>query len=84
MIQAWHGPSTGHRKGAYRGYVGRCKRKRQLGKLRRRCEDITMNLKEMRCGARTGVVWLKIGQVEGCFECDNELSGSIKCGKFLE
>ena len=28
--------------------------------------------------------WLRIGQVAGTCECGNELSGSIKCGEFLD
>jgi hypothetical protein len=35
-------------------------------------------------GAWTGLIWLRIGTGGGCCECGNELSGSIKCGEFLE
>jgi len=35
-------------------------------------------------GAWTGLIWLRIGQVAGTCECGNELSISIKCGKFLD
>jgi hypothetical protein len=31
----------------------------------------------------TGSSWLRIGTA-GCCECGNELSGSIKCGEFLD
>ena len=34
--------------------------------------------------AWTGLIWLRIGQVEGSCECGNEPSGSIKCGEFLD
>jgi len=33
--------------------------------------------------AWTGLIWLRIGQVAGTCKCDNEPSGSIKCGAFL-
>jgi hypothetical protein len=32
----------------------------------------------------TGFIWLKIGPVVGSFEHDNEPSGSIKGGEFLD
>jgi hypothetical protein len=35
-------------------------------------------------GAWTGLIWLRIGQVAGCCESGNELSGFIQCGEFLE
>jgi hypothetical protein len=42
--------------------VGRPEGKRLLGRPRRRWEDnIKMDLQEMRLGASTGVVWLRIG-----------------------
>jgi hypothetical protein len=34
--------------------------------------------------AWTGLIWLRIGTVEGFCECGNEPSGSIKCGEFIE
>jgi hypothetical protein len=33
---------------------------------------------------RTGSSWVMIGQVASTFECNNEPSGSIKCGEFLD
>ena len=33
---------------------------------------------------RTGLGWLRIGQVAGTCECGEELSGSIKRGEFLD
>jgi hypothetical protein len=30
------------------------------------------------------LLWLRIGQMAGACECGNELSGSIKCGEFLD
>jgi hypothetical protein len=35
-------------------------------------------------GVWTGSSWLRIGTVGGHFEDDNEPSGSIKCGGFLD
>ena len=32
----------------------------------------------------TGWSWLRIGHLAGTSECGNELSGSIKCGEFLD
>ena len=39
-----------------------------------------MDLQEV----ETGWSWLRMGQMAGTCECGNELSGSIKCGEFLE
>jgi hypothetical protein len=41
-------------------------------------------LKKWDNGAWTGLIWLRIGKVVGCFECSNEPSGSIKCGECLD
>jgi hypothetical protein len=35
-------------------------------------------------GVWTGSSWLRTGKVAGTCECGNELSGSIKCGVFLD
>jgi len=43
-----------------------------------------MGLQEVGCGVWTGWNWLRIGTVGGTCECDNEPSGSIKCGEFLD
>jgi hypothetical protein len=32
----------------------------------------------------TGLIWLRIETGGGIFESGNELSGSIKCGEFLD
>ena len=32
----------------------------------------------------TGSSWVRTGQVVSTCDCGNELSGSIKCGKFLD
>jgi hypothetical protein len=33
--------------------------------------------------AMTGMFWLRLGTVGGCFECGTAPSGSIKCEKFV-
>ena len=35
-------------------------------------------------GVWTGSSWLRIGTGAGTCDCGNELSGSIKCGEFLD
>jgi hypothetical protein len=30
-----------------------------------------------------GLIWLTMGQVAGCCEDGNDLSGSVSCGEFL-
>jgi hypothetical protein len=35
-------------------------------------------------GARTGLIWLRIGTGGRYCKCGNEPSGSIKCGEFLD
>jgi hypothetical protein len=39
-----------------------------------------------KCDVRAGLVWANSGyrQVVSTYECGNELSGSIKCGEFLD
>ena len=68
----------------HRVLVGKSEGKRPLGRPRRRWEDnIKMDLQEVG-GVETGWSWLRIGQVAGTCEYGNELSGSIKCGEFLD
>jgi hypothetical protein len=59
--------------------------KRPIGRPRHRWEDnIKMNLQEVGCG---GMDWIKLaqdGQRAATCECGNELSGSMKCGEFLD
>ena len=70
---------------AYRVLVGKPERRRPLGRPRRRWEgNIKVDLTDVGWGDglnRPGSGW---GQVAGCCECCNELSGFIKCGEFLE
>jgi hypothetical protein len=52
----------GEERGSYRIFVGRPEGRRQLGRPRRRWEDITMDLQEVGWGgAWTGLNWLRIG-----------------------
>jgi hypothetical protein len=52
----------GEGRGAYKVLVGRPKGRRPLGRPRRRSEDnIKMDLQEVRWGAWTGLIWLRIG-----------------------
>jgi hypothetical protein len=75
---------TGERRGVYRVLVGKPEGKRPLGRPRHRWEDNKMGIQEAGCG---GMVWIDLAQDRergaGTCECDNELSGSIKCGEFL-
>ena len=69
-------------RGVHRVLVGKPEGKRPLGRPRRRWEDnIKMDLQEVG-GVETGWSWLRIGT--GTCEYSNELSGSIKCGEFLD
>jgi hypothetical protein len=52
----------GGKRGAYRVLVGKPEGKRPLGRPRLRREDnIKMDLQEVGRGARTGLIWLRIG-----------------------
>jgi hypothetical protein len=68
--------------------VGKPEGNRPLGRLRHRWEDnFKMVIPDVQCGggrARNGSMWLRIGTGGGLFECGNEHSDSIKCGKFLD
>jgi hypothetical protein len=70
------------KRNAYRILVGNPEGKRPLGRPRRRWVDnIKMDLREI---GWIGLIWLRIGTVEGSCERGNEPSGSIKCGEVLE
>jgi hypothetical protein len=52
----------GERRGVYRVLVGKPEGKRPLGRPRHRWEDnIKMDLQEVGCEAKTGLVWLRTG-----------------------
>jgi hypothetical protein len=73
-------------KGAYRVFVGRPEGSRWLGRPGCRWKDnIKMDLQE---AGWWGVDWIVVAQGRGrwgggCCECDEEPSGSTKCGQFL-
>jgi hypothetical protein len=68
----------GERKGMYRVSVGKPEGKKSLGRSGRRKDEMGCEGYEL---DRTG---LGYGQVAETYECGNEHSGSIKCGKFLD
>jgi hypothetical protein len=60
---AGHVVCMGERRGAYRVLVGSPEGKRPLGRTRLRWDDnMKMYLKEVRCKAWTGLIWLRIGK----------------------
>jgi len=57
-----HVACIGKRRGAYMVLVKKPEGKRPLGRPRLRWEDnIKIHLQEMEWGARTGLIWLRIG-----------------------
>ena len=86
MRWAGHVALMGKSRGVNTVLVGKPEGKRPNGRPRRRREDtIKVDLQEVgyggygldRCSSG-------YGQVAGTCECGNELSGSIKCGEFLD
>ena len=66
----------------YRVLVGKPEGKRPLGKPRRRWVDnIKMDLQEVGCGYMN---WIGLAQDTDACEWGNELSGSVRCGEFLD
>ena len=86
MRRAGHVARMGERRDVYRVLVGKPEGKRQLGGLRRRWEDnIKMDLQEVECRVMDRIELAQDkDKVAGTCECGNELSGSIKCGEFLD
>jgi hypothetical protein len=65
--------------------AGKSQRKRPLGRPRLKRRIISRWILEKQDGVVwNGLIWLKIGHVEGFCESGNEASGSIKCWEFLE
>jgi len=65
--------------------VGKLEGRRPLGRPRRRwVYNIRTDLQEVGCGY---VDWIELSQdrqLADAFSCGNELSGSVKCGEFLD
>jgi hypothetical protein len=62
MRWAGHVARMGEGRGAYRILVWRPEGRRPLGRPRRRWEDnIKMDFQDVKWGARTGFIWLRIG-----------------------
>jgi hypothetical protein len=86
MRRSRHVAHTGEGRDVYRVLVGKPEGKRPMGRPRCRWEDnIKMDLQEVGCG---GMERTELAQDRdrwrALFECGNEPSGSIKCGKFLD
>jgi len=74
----------GERRGVYRVLVGRLEGKRPLGRPMHRWDyNIKMDLREV---GWVGMDWIDLAQDrDRCsYEGGNKLSGSIKCGEFLD
>jgi hypothetical protein len=69
---------------AYRVLVEKSKGRRSLGRSTHRWEDIMMEHLEVGWGSMDWINGSGYGQVAISCECGNELSGSKKCGEFLD
>jgi len=72
------------RRGVYRVLVEKPEGKRPLWRYRRRWEDnIRIDVQEVGSG---GMEWIELApdKVADACERGNELSGSVKCGEFLD
>jgi len=75
----------GEERGVYRVLVGKPEEKTPLGRPRRRWGIILGWIsRRWDVGIWTGLGWPRIGTGGGRLECGNELSGSVKCGEFLD
>ena len=83
MVWTGHVARMGETRCVYMVFVGKSEGKRPLGRPRHRLEDnIKMDIQKVGCGLDHAVSGY--GQVAGTCEYGNELSGSIKCGEFLD
>jgi hypothetical protein len=76
----------GEGRGVYRVLVGKSEGKRPLGRPRRRWEDnVMMDLQEVGCGCEE---WIGLARDSDTWRtlvsAVRNLSGSIKCGEFLD
>jgi hypothetical protein len=79
MRWAGHVVRRGTKRNAYRILVGKPEGTRPLGRLSRRCDHNTkMDLGEIGWVIWTGLIWLRMGPVEGSCEHFNEILGSLK------
>jgi len=75
-----HVARMGERRGVYRILVGKIEGKRPLGRCRGGWDDnIKTDLQEVRCGVMD---WIEVSQA--LVNAVMKLSGSIKCGEFLD
>ena len=86
MRWAGHVARMGEKRGVYRVLVGKPEGRRPLGRPRRRWVDnIRMNLLEVGCVYRD---WFGLAQDRDSWRtlvsCVMILSGSVKCGEFLD
>jgi len=69
----------------YRVLVGKPEGRNPMGRPKRRwVGNIRMDLQEVGCGYMEWIGLAQDGEVADACECGNELSGSVKCGEFLD
>jgi len=71
-------------KGVYRFLLGKPERIRQMGRPRRRRVYIRLDLQGVGCGYMDWIELTQDRQLADACECGNKLSGSVKCGEFLD
>jgi len=85
MRWAGHVARLGEEKGMYRVLAGKPEGSRPLGRPSRRwVYNIRLDLQEVACGYMDWMGLTQDRQVADACECDNEPSGSVKCGEFLD
>jgi hypothetical protein len=63
--------------------VGKAEGSSPLGRQRNRREDnIKTDIRKI--GWNNELIWLRIGKMSDCFENNNKILGSTKCGEFLD